>query len=108
MVSTSQSNSVLVVHSPRQMTRSATARADRRDFPMAETRRKRMLPILFRVSDWPLATKITANAVGMCALLALVMATLGYMRGTEGLREEAQAAISADSQVVTSAVDDWN
>jgi C4-dicarboxylate-specific signal transduction histidine kinase len=75
---------------------------------MATTSGERPLRNLFRVSDWPLATKITANAVGMCALLALVMGTLGYARGTEGLRDEAQAAIRADSLVVTSAVDDWN
>jgi methyl-accepting chemotaxis protein len=60
------------------------------------------------IGDWPLALQIAANSVGMCALLALVVATLGYVRGTQGLRDQAQAALNADALVVKTTVDDWN
>src|SRR4051794_22647936 len=62
----------------------------------------------WRPVNWPLAIKIAAFTVAMCFFEALTLAALGYVRASDGLREQAQAALGADALVAVNSVDSWH
>jgi hypothetical protein len=61
-----------------------------------------------RIGDWPMALKLIVYTVGLVAALAGGLTAMGYIQGAQGLSERAEAALSADALVVTTAIDDWN
>ncbi len=61
-----------------------------------------------RISDWPMALKLIVYTVGLAAALAVGLTAMGYIQAAQGLSERAEAALSADALVVTTAIDDWN
>ena len=54
-----------------------------------------------RFQDLPIAYQFTLVCVGLCVAFVLILTTAGYVRASEGLHEQAQAALSADGLVVT-------
>ena len=61
-----------------------------------------------RFADWPLATKTVVVFLELAALLALVLTALGYYRASQGLREQAEAALGSDALLVANAIDNWH
>jgi diguanylate cyclase (GGDEF)-like protein/PAS domain S-box-containing protein len=61
-----------------------------------------------RIGDWPMALKLVAHCAGIAAALAVGLTAMGYIQAAQGLSERAEAALSADALVVTTAIDDWN
>src|SRR5258708_23564566 len=55
-----------------------------------------------------MALKLIVYTVGLAAALAVGLPAMGSTRAAEGLSERAEAALSADALVVTTAIDDWN
>jgi hypothetical protein len=55
-----------------------------------------------------MALKLIAYTVGLGAALAVGLTAMGYIQAAQGLSERAEAALSADALVVTTAIDDWN
>ena len=63
---------------------------------------------LHRIGDWPMAGKLIAHTAGIAAALAVGLTAMGYIQAAQGLSERAEAALSSDALVVTTAIDDWN
>src|SRR5919198_1885331 len=61
-----------------------------------------------RFADWPMALKLIAYCAGLAAALAVGLTAMGYIQAAQGLSERAEAALSSDALVVTTAIDDWN
>src|SRR6266542_189578 len=61
-----------------------------------------------RFDDWPMALKLIAYCAGLAAALAIGLTAMGYVQAAQGLNERAEAALSSDALVVTTAIDDWN
>src|SRR5258708_874982 len=55
-----------------------------------------------------MALKLIVYTVGLAAALAVGLTAMGYIQAAQGLSERAEAALSADALVVTTAIDDWN
>ncbi len=61
-----------------------------------------------RFDDWPMALKLIAYCAGLAAALAIGLTAMGYVQAAQGLNERAEAALSSDALVVTTAIDDWH
>ena len=61
-----------------------------------------------RIADWPIALKLVLHTAGIAAALAVGLTAMGYIKAAQGLSERAEAALSSDALVVTTAIDDWN
>src|SRR5262249_21602819 len=62
----------------------------------------------YRIGDWPMALKLVLHTAGLAAALAVGLTAMGYIQAAQGLSERAEAALSSDALVVTTAIDDWN
>src|SRR5579872_2230304 len=60
------------------------------------------------VRNWPLAAKAIALGASCWILLAATLTLLGYLHAEQGLRAQAEAALTSDGQLVANAIDDWN
>src|SRR5579885_2817728 len=61
-----------------------------------------------RFADWPVAVKMVVVFVGIMAALALALTAMGYRQASQGLREQAEAALFSDALLVGGAIDDWH
>ena len=57
---------------------------------------------------WPVAVKFIALCVGTSAALAIGLSSMGYLQARAGLQQQAEAALTSDALIVTSAIDDWH
>ncbi len=58
--------------------------------------------------DWRLATKVVALCVAVSVVLTAGLTTLGYVQASQGLKDQAEAALGSDALLVAGAVDEWN
>ncbi len=62
----------------------------------------------FHPGDWPLAAKVVLLCVTLSAALAVVLTVMGYRQASDGLHQQAEAAVGSDAQLVANTVDGWN
>src|SRR5437764_4304410 len=75
--------------------------------PIAPSRWLRLHRVL-RVGDWSLAARMVVLSVGIAIVLSFGLTTIGYFQARQGLREQAEAGLTASAQRIAAAVDDWN
>ncbi len=73
-----------------------------------QRRGEHRLTALVRVQDWKLATKVVGLCVGVSLVRAAGLTALGYAQASAGLKEQAEAALGSDAQLVADGVDAWN
>ncbi len=74
---------------------------------MAKGDRRVLVPKM-GMGNWSLAAKVVVLCVAISAVLAVVLTAMGYRQASEGLRQQAEAAVTSDAQLMANSVDDWN